>query len=176
MRKVVAMLGVIAAVGFLYYPSPQQATAQTKKAGQFLFVQTAQNVAFKDGTLTLENAAPTTVFFSDRPERVTGHVRNDLFMKLWTEGKNSFKSDPPNASLSIFDAKGSQTAVVELSNPRVEGKNIVYNARTLRGTIPEKGAAGALFIDGDYACSVGVYDTGDPGYPCWAQKAFSPNG
>ena len=117
MRKVVAMLGVIAGVGLLY-PSPQLATAQTKGA-QFLFVQTAQNVAFKDGTLTLENAAPTTVFFSDRPERVTGHLRNDLFMKLWAEGKNSFKSDPPNASLSVFDAKGAQTAVVELTqSPR----------------------------------------------------------
>ncbi len=174
MRKVVAMLGVIAGAGLLYL-LPQLATAQIK-GPQFLFVQTAQNVAFKDGTLTLENAAPTTVFFSDRPERVTGHLRNDLFMKLWTEGKNSFKSDPPNASLSVFDAKGAQTAVVELRNPRVEGKNIVYKARALRGTIPEKGAASALFIDGDGACSLGVYDTGDPGYPCWAQKAFAPNG
>ena len=174
MRKVVKMLALVVGAGLLY-PSPQLATAQTK-GPQFLFVQTAQNVAFKDGTLTLENAAPTTVFFSDRPERVTGHLRNDLFMKLWTEGKNSFKSDPPNASLSVFDAKGAQTAVVELSNPRVEGKNIVYTARALRGQIPEKGAASALFIDGDGACSLGVYDTGDPGYPCWAQKAFAPNG
>ena len=174
MRKVVKMLAVVVGAGLLY-PSPQLATAQTK-GPQFLFVQTAQNVAFKDGTLTLENVAPTTVFFSDRPERVTGHLRNELFMKLWTEGKNSFKSDPPNASLSVFDPQGAKTAVVELSNPRVEGKNIVYNARALRGTIPEKGAASALFIDGDYACSVGVYDRGDSGYPCWAQKAFSPNG
>jgi hypothetical protein len=176
MRKVVTMLGVVAGAGLLF-PSPQLATAQTK-GPQYLFVQTAPNVAFKDGTLTLENAAPTTVFFSDRPKRVTGHLRNDLFMKLWTEGKNSFKRDPPNASLSVFDAKGTQTVVVELSNPRVEGKDIVYNARALRGKLPEKGAASALFIDGAGGppCSSVVYDTGDPGYPCWAQKAFAPNG
>lgn len=24
--------------------------------------------------------------------------------------------------------------------------------------------------------SLVVYDTGDPGYACWAQKAFAPNG
>ena len=65
MRKMVKMLAVVVGVGLLY-PSPQLAKAQTK-GPQFLFVQTAQNVVFKDGTLTLENAAPTTVFFPIGP-------------------------------------------------------------------------------------------------------------
>jgi hypothetical protein len=71
------------------------AAAQTKapsKAPQFLFVQSAKNVTFKDGVLTLQDVSPATAFFSERPQRIVGHVRNDLFLKQWTEGKNSFKS------------------------------------------------------------------------------------
>src|SRR5262245_42963119 len=71
------------------------AAAGQSKDPQVQFVQTAMGVTFKDGVLTLKDAAPLTVFFSDRPERLAGHVRNDLFAKLWSEGKNSFRSDPP---------------------------------------------------------------------------------
>src|SRR5262249_4287047 len=44
-----------------------QTTAQTKappNSPQVLFVQTAKNVAFKDGILTLEGVSPGTTFFS----------------------------------------------------------------------------------------------------------------
>jgi len=67
-----------------------QATAQTKaptNSPEVLFVQTAKKVAFKDGTLTLEDVSPATAFFSDRPKRIVGQVRNDLFLKQWTEGQ-----------------------------------------------------------------------------------------
>src|SRR5262245_18585570 len=95
------------------------------KDPQVQFVQTATSVAFKDGVLTLRDAAPMTVFFSDRPERLTGQVRNDLFAKLWSEGKNSFKSDPRTAALSIFNPYGRQEqAIMVLRNPRLEGKTI----------------------------------------------------
>ena len=87
------------------------AVAQTKapaKASEFLFVQTAKDIAYKDGVLTLQDVSPVTVFFSDRPQRIVGHVRNDLFLKKWAEGSNSFKSDPPNAVLSVFNRKRRQ--------------------------------------------------------------------
>jgi len=153
------------------------ATAQSKAPApkpEFLFVQSASNVAFKDGVLTLQDVSPVTAFFSDRPQRIVGHVRNDLFLKQWTEGKNSFKSDPPNAALSIFSEKARPTgAVVVLSNPRLEGKNLLYDVRTLKGTLPAAGTETTLFIDGGGAPCDPMYDTGDAGYPCWAQKAFS---
>ena len=115
-------------------------------------------------------------FFSERPERIVGHVRNDLFLKQWTEGKNSFKNDPPNAALSIFSDKSRPAgAVVVLSNPRLDGKNLLYDARTLQGTLPAAGTETTLFIDGNGAPCDPVNDTGDPGYPCWAQRAFSAN-
>jgi hypothetical protein len=153
------------------------AVAQTKapaKASEFLFVQTAKDIAYKDGVLTLQDVSPVTVFFSDRPQRIVGHVRNDLFLKKWTEGANSFKSDPPNAVLSVFNEKTPPTgAVVVLSNPRSDGKNLTYDVRALKGDLPATGIEGTLFIDGSGGYCDPGYDRGDPGYPCWAQKAFA---
>ena len=168
------------AATFLYAPPLPLATAQTKpppKAPDVEFVQTAKNVAFKDGVLTLQDVSPATVFFSDRPQRLVGHVRNDLFLKRWTEGSNSFKSDPPNAVLSVFDDKGRPTtAIVLLSNPRLEGKNLLYDAKTLKGTLPASGGESTLFIDGSGAPCDPAFNQGDSAYPCWAQQAFAAAG
>ena len=68
----------------LYAPAMPQVAAQGKapaKAPEFLFVQTAKDIAYKDGVLILQDVSPVTVFFSDRPKRIVGHVRNDLFLK-----------------------------------------------------------------------------------------------
>lgn len=151
--------------------------AQTKaptNSPEVLFVQTAKKVAFRDGTLTLEDVSPATAFFSDRPKRIVGQVRNDLFLKQWTEGKNSFRSDPPNAFLTVFSEGTRPTGVtVVLTNPRVAGNNFQYDARILKGTPPAAGTESTLFIDGGGAPCDPQFDTGDPGYPCWAQQAFA---
>ena len=122
----------------------------------------------------LQDVSPVTVFFSDRPKWIVGNVRNDLFLQNGTEGGNSFKSDPPNAVLSIFNDKTPPTsAVLVLNNPRLEGKNLTYDVRTLKGDLPASGIEGTLFIDGSSGYCDPGYDRGDPGYPCWAQKAFA---
>jgi hypothetical protein len=130
----------------------QFAVAQTKapaKAAEFLFVQTAKDIAYKDGVLTLQDVSPMTVFFSDRPQRIVGHVRNDLFLKKWAEDSNSFKSDPPNAVLSVSKDKTPPTStVVVLNNPRLNGNNLTYDVRTLEGELPTTGIMSTLFIDG----------------------------
>ena len=159
----------LASVGFL--------AAQTKpppKDAQYLFVQTAKAVAFKDGVLTLQDVSPVTAFFSERPNRIVGQIRNDLFLKQWTDGKNSFKGDPPNAFLTIFNEKTRPAgAIVELRNPRLAGTSLQYDARVLKGTPPTNAIESTLFIDGGGAPCDPQFDTGDPGYPCWAQQAFA---
>jgi hypothetical protein len=167
------------AVVLLSY-APPSATAQTSptaqsKAPQVQFVQVARSVAFKDGVLTLSDVSPMTTFFSDRPERLTGQLRNDLFANLWNEGKNGFKNDPPNAALTVFNPAGkpNQTIVV-LTNPRLDGKNIMFDARALKGEIPVQGGESALFIDGYQApCNSGLNNPWLSEYPCWAATAFS---
>jgi hypothetical protein len=73
------------------------------------------------------------------------HVRNDLFLKKWTEGSNSFKSDPPNAVLSIFnDHSPPMSAVVVLHNARLEGNNLAYDVQRLKGDLPAKGIEATL--------------------------------
>jgi len=168
--------GVLAAA-LLFAPPLPAVTAESNtaaKAPEFLFVQTAKDIAYKDGVLTLQDVSPVTVFFSDRPKRIVGHVRNDLFLKKWTEGSNSFKSDPPNAVLSILnDNAPPSSAVVVLNNPRMNGGNLAYDVRTLKGDLPVSGIEGTLFIDGSSGYCDPGYDRGDSGYPCWAQKAFA---
>ena len=175
----VKIAAALLAAALLSAPALPPAAAQTKapaKAPEFLFVQTAKDIAYKDGVLTLQDVSPVTVFFSDRPQRIVGHVRNDLFLKKWAEGSNSFKSDPPNAVLSVFNEKTPPTsAIVVLSNPRLNGNNLAYDARTLKGDLPATAIEGTLFIDGSGGYCDPGYSTegGDPGYPCWAQKAFA---
>jgi hypothetical protein len=60
-----------------------------------------------------------------------------------------------------------------LSNPRLIGNNLLYDARTLEGTLPATGTESTLFIDGGGAPCDPQFDTGDPDYPCWAQLAFA---
>jgi hypothetical protein len=172
----IKQLALLAAVS-LCAAAPHSVAAQTKappRVPEVLFVQSANGVAFKDGVLSLKDVSPTTIFFADRPERAAGHVRNDMFLKLWTEGKNSFKADPPNASLSFFDRTGGRPAlaVVELSNPRADGKNLVYDARPVEGIIPTQAAEATLFIDGMDAPCDPTADLALTDSPCWVQRAF----
>ncbi len=52
--------------------------------------------------LRLKTINPATLLFSDRPDRVTGHEPTKDFVDDWDEGDDSFKSNPPNATLSIL--------------------------------------------------------------------------
>ena len=114
----------------------------------YLFVQNAQGIESADGKLTLKGVSPTTVYFTDRPQRSAGQGRTEDFIKMWDEGKDSFQSDPPNATLSIFEAEDDVTNVVlALSNPSLNGQDLTYDVQTLEGALPPAGGPVALFID-----------------------------
>ena len=68
-----------------------------------MFVQTARGITSDGATLTLRDVTPSTLFFSDRPQRVVGHMTTADFVELWGEGDNSFEADPPNAVLSFVE-------------------------------------------------------------------------
>jgi len=89
---------------------------------QMLFVQTAPSGTFevKDGRqiLTLSEISPYTIYFSDRPDRITGSMTTRNFFASWGGGNNSFDVDPPNAALEIFDNnENSNVFILELSSP-----------------------------------------------------------
>jgi hypothetical protein len=112
-----------------------------------LFVQNAKGVTFADGKLVLQGVNPVTVCFTDRPARLAGHMQTSRFVPLWSQGKDSFLKDNPNATLSVFSGDNVSDLVVELSNPLLSGSDLTYDARILEGTLPANGGACALFID-----------------------------
>jgi hypothetical protein len=109
-----------------------------------MFVQSAAGASFKDGKLTL--MSPSTIFFSDRPARLAGHMPCSSFIRAWSDGDDSFKKNPPNAVLAVFDPNGTpKKMVVTLQNPRFEGSNLVYDANMIKGGAPEGNAPAAMY-------------------------------
>jgi hypothetical protein len=127
---------------------PRLAQAADEVA-DFLFVQTASAMTFDKATskLTLEGVGATTLFFSDRPERIAGNMDTTTFVPFWSKGKDSFLSDPPNADLSILEADKLQQVVVVLENPELNGNSLTYTVKVVGGEMPEKGSEVSVFID-----------------------------
>ena len=123
------------------------ATGKQSANVDVLFVQTAKNITLDKGKLVLRGVNPVTVCFTDRPARLAGHMQTSKFVPLWSQGKDSFLKDNPNATLSIFHGDNVSDLVVELSNPQLSGNDLSYDARILEGTPPTNGGACALFID-----------------------------
>ncbi len=113
-----------------------------------MFVQSAHEMTFDGERLTLHGLSPATLFFSDRPERVVGHLTPRQFVELWAEGENSFADDPPNAVLSFLDEADSiDDAIFVLQEPRLEGDLITYKIAVLEGSVPSSSRSCSLFID-----------------------------
>ena len=114
-----------------------------------MFAQVARGSQSTGGVLTLTGVSPSTLYFSDRPERVVGHMTTEQFLDVWSEGENSFSSDPPNAVLSWVDLGDDrpEDCVVVLSNPQAEADSLSYSIDILEGSVPESCGACTLFID-----------------------------
>ena len=114
-----------------------------------MFVQTARGVRTDDGTMTLLGLTPHTIYFSDRPQRLVGHITTHRFLQWWSEGDDCFAVDPPNAVLS-WGEPGTDTpeeAVVVISDPAVTEDGLRYRIETLQGTPPAMAGPCVLFID-----------------------------
>jgi hypothetical protein len=122
---------------------------EAPKQADFLFVQSSKAMTFDKSAnkLTLAGVTPMTLLFTDRPERVAGNMKTTAFIPFWSEGKDSFKSNPPNADISILEGSALQQIVVELQDPVLEGDNLAYTVKVLQGDMPAKGADVSVFID-----------------------------
>ena len=105
-RLFLSAIALLAFTAPLSLSASEAAPAKTAKQADFLFVQTAKSVSFDKATskLTLHDVSSTTLFFSDRPERIAGNMKTSAFVPFWSTGKDSFLSDPPNADISILEA------------------------------------------------------------------------
>ena len=91
----------------------------------FLFVQEAASgslVTGKNGTmiLTLSGVRDDTVYFSDRPARVSGVIDTDLFVHCSMFSGNN----PPNAALMLLGAPAeNDTVIITISDPKYDKRN-----------------------------------------------------
>jgi hypothetical protein len=113
----------------------------------WLLVQTATSVTYDGKVLTLKGVAPGTIMFSDRPQRMTGNVATLALVDEWNKGQHNFEKDPPNANLSMLVGGKEQNTIVELTNPKLSGDTLTYDARLLAGEIPTTSGPATLFID-----------------------------
>jgi hypothetical protein len=118
---------------------------------QLMFVQTAEDLKADDETLRLVNVGKQTLYFSDRPKRIAGHLTMQAYMDEWKagEGPDNFADDPPNATLSVYESGNAENTltVVEISHPVIDGNDLIYQYKLIEGTMPKAGGATALFID-----------------------------
>ena len=123
------------------------------QAPQLMFVQSAEDLKVDPAakTFRLVNVNQQTLFFSDRPERIAGHIKMANYLEEWTAkaGKDNFRADPPNATLSVYEPGRADNTivVVEITNPVIDGADIIYNYNIIEGTMPAAGGATSLFID-----------------------------
>jgi hypothetical protein len=149
LRSLFLLPGAALATLCLVAQQPSEATAK-KAAESLLFVHGAERVAYdaEAKALTLEGLSPVVTFFSDRPQRVVGHMTLAGFVQMWGEGADSFDADPPNVAVSIFGGEGTSDAILTLSQPRLDGDRMTYHAELLDGDMPESGGITSLFFDG----------------------------
>jgi hypothetical protein len=69
------------------------------------------------------------------------------FVPFRSEGSDSFRKDPPNATLSFLEDETLEDAVVELRDPVLAGNDLSYQIKTLEGSIPSSAGAISLFVD-----------------------------
>jgi hypothetical protein len=118
-----------------------------------MFVQIADDLKADPATKTLRlvNVGKQTLYFSDRPVRLAGHVRMADYLKEWTKraGSDNFGGDPPNATLSVYEPGQADNtlAVVELTKPVMDGADLVYSYKLIDGKMPKSGGETTLFID-----------------------------
>ena len=112
----------------------------------YLFVLSAQLGTMNNDTLTL-TGVPSVVYFSDRPNRIAGHKTMEDFEGLWNNSSDSFKADPPNATLSILKEEGANNIVVELISMEHEESVAKFKIRVLEGKAPQTFGSSSLFVD-----------------------------
>jgi hypothetical protein len=149
-RRLLAM----AAGGGLGLSLLSAATARAEEDRPMLmFVQLASSTVVDDAakTIRLVNLSPQTLYFSDRPDRIAGHVKLDRYLTDWTAaaGADNFAADPPNAALSVYQPGKDDSAVsiIEISNPRVDGADLLYDYKVIHSDAPVSGGETAIFID-----------------------------
>lgn len=129
---------------------PAQKAIGTPSARQHstaLIVLNARGAKFDGQKLVLDGVQPTATLFTSRPVRSVGHIVTPDMVEIWKSG--SFAKDPPNATVSVFQADGSNVSdiVLVLKAPRLEGDKLTFDGQLLEGSLGTADGPASVFID-----------------------------
>jgi hypothetical protein len=132
---------------------------------EFIAIQRAESGSISEINATnylleLRGLFDKTILFSDRPDRIVVTQSMNDFVGNWTEGKDSFQLDPPNAALVTLVGDAEQDIFeVELFNPiyEKEHKTLSYDVTflgniTINSDLPKDLENTVLVIDQDPIC------------------------
>ncbi|HKY95175.1 MAG TPA: hypothetical protein VJL84_07700 [Kiloniellales bacterium] len=114
-----------------------------------LFVINADGASLKDGVLTLHGVAASSIVFADRPVRAAGHLPTEAVVDEWKPGTDSFDSNPPNATVTVFlvGSDQSKDAVVVLKDPLLTDGDLTFKVDVLEGDLDGADGPAAVFVD-----------------------------
>jgi hypothetical protein len=101
-----------------------------------LFAVTGRSFTSVEGTITIHDAAPLTLFFA---EREAGHVPTESFVQLFNGGFE------PQAVVSFLEDV--PDAVVIVRDPRVEDDAFRCDVELVEGVLPAEAGPCVLFVD-----------------------------
>lgn len=155
----------------------QSGTPEAGEEIELLFVQTAGSGTLTPSdqgyTLSFRHDTGQTIYFSDRPERLTGLVPTAELVSQWPFEAES----PPNAALAISNPEdaNAQVFVGVLSNPEWDAAtatlsygfwNLTDDIPAATPTpIPDSFESATLFIDGSPLNNRGIYVINETGRP-----------
>jgi len=113
----------------------------------WLYVVNATGGSFDGKTIILHDVPPA-LMFSDRPNRIYGHMTLSELLPMVKEGPDSFVVNPPNAVLSTFrEGELPTEATVTMYDAGIDGANLSFIVNVLDGSIPATFGPASLFVD-----------------------------
>jgi hypothetical protein len=146
-----AAVASIAGLGLSLGVAGKAGAAEAKP--MLMFVQLLEGLKVDEAAkiIRLVNVSPHTLYFADRPERIAGHIKMAAYLEEWTSkaGKDNFGNDPPNATLPVYEPghPDNTVAVIEITEPKVEGRDLTYGYKLIEGKMPSTVEETSLFID-----------------------------
>ena len=115
----------------------------------FLFVQSSRGFTYDGTRLTLLGTSPTTTYFSDRPDRIAGHISVEEAYRWGNTGDDTFAENPANATLSNLREGEIGNVVLTLRDIvlDLERDRLSWEVDILEGELPAEGGPNTLFID-----------------------------
>jgi hypothetical protein len=104
-----------------------QKDLNNKSEATYLFVMHSKDGYIKGDELFLNNVFQNTVYFSDRPYRIAGHMDTEKFLSTWGEGgDDAFNKNFPNIVISFKKDGKYVDMTLEVSNPAFDGDDVTF--------------------------------------------------